>query len=442
MKHLHFQGIGGASGDMLLAALLDLGVPRRVLQESLAKLDIDAFRLRVSRRRDLVPPGLNVEVTTHHEHHHHDHNDHEHEHKHEHRGLREIKAIIKQSGLPTQVQEQSLEVFNRLAHAEAHVHGSAPEKVHFHEVGAVDAIVDIVGVCIAIHHLGISQISAAPLPLGRGVVKCAHGLLPLPAPATIELLKGFPVETVDETLETVTPTGAALLTALRTMDKPPAGAKIIRTGAGYGRHKLKTRPNVLRAFLLESAEPPAACPDACVVLECQLDDCPPEWVGDLLPRLLATGALDAYTTPIFMKKQRPAILLTTLAPLEKAAALRDLIFRETTTFGIRSHLVDRMKLSRRTETAETPLGSVKVKIGAWQGYDVTRSPEYESCAELARKTGTPLKDIYEAAIRAQSKAVKTPDTVKKQSQTKAQPARAKHSHPHGHPHSHGHHHTH
>ena len=434
MTCLHLQGIGGASGDMLLAALLDLGVPRRALEEPLRKLGIGPFRLRVSRVRDRVPPGLRVEVVVPHAH------DHSHAkgRSHEHRRLRDIEAMLARSGLPEPVRDRSLAVFRRLAEAEARVHGLAPDDVHFHEVGAVDSLVDIVGACLALHHLGVAEVAVAPLPLGRGVVACAHGLLPLPAPATVELLRGFPVESVDETLETVTPTGAALLTAWKTLDHPPAGARLIRAGSGYGRHALRTRPNLLRAFLLEAGSAADTNADSCLVLECQVDDCQPEWLGDLLPRLLAAGALDAYTTPVFMKKQRPGVLLTVLARPERADALRDLIFRETTTFGIRSHAADRAVLVRRSEPVDTPFGIVDIKVGSWRGRDVTRAPEYESCAVCARRTGAPLKAVYEAALRAAPAPRKLPASRVARALASAPAKRLPpHVHPHPHGHSHG-----
>lgn len=435
MKSLFIQGIGGASGDMLLAAMLDLGVPRRAIEQPLRTLKIDQFRISTKRMREAVPPGLRVNVIIPHSHRRHN----GHDHSHEHRGLREIESLIKKADLPQPVREQSMRVFQRLAHAEAHVHGTTPNDVHFHEVGALDAIVDIVGSCLALHHLGVSNVAISPLPLGRGVVSCAHGMLPLPAPATVELLRGFPVETVDETKETVTPTGAALLTTWKTWDAPPAGARLIKSGAGYGRNQLKTRPNVLRVFLLETVSQPDACADSCLLLECQMDDCRPEWIGDLLPRLLLAGALDAYTTPIFMKKQRPGVLLSVLARSDKAPAIRDMIFRETTTFGIRSHAVERAVLDRRAETVTTPFGEVQMKVGAWKGKDVTRAPEYESCAACARKAGVPLKTVYEAAgdatpiKRLPSRA--TPRALKPASLDKSLPP---HTHPHPHPHNHSH----
>ena len=272
MKHIHFDSVGGASGDMILAALLDLGVSRENLQRQLAGLPIGPFEIEASSISDRGMHGtrVNVHVASHE--HTHGGADHAQPKAHlPHRGLREIRALIEGSQLSASVKATSLRVFQRLAEAEAHIHGTTPDQVHFHEVGAVDAIVDIVGACLGLEMMGVTGVSISPLPLGHGTVACAHGILPVPAPATVELLKGFPVVPVDEPFELVTPTGAALLTTCKTLETFPFGSRILKVGQGFGHRKLNGRPNVLRAMLMESdsvADAADVCPatDACLCL--------------------------------------------------------------------------------------------------------------------------------------------------------------------------------
>ncbi|MFH1477987.1 MAG: nickel pincer cofactor biosynthesis protein LarC [Verrucomicrobiota bacterium] len=395
MKHIHFDSVGGASGDMILAALLDLGVSRADLQRQLAGLPIGSFEIEANSISDRGLHGTRVHVRT-------DSYEHAHAeagpiHTHApHRGLRDIQTLIEGSDLPPAVKAASVRVFQRLAEAEAHVHGTTPDQVHFHEVGAVDAIIDIVGACLGLEMLGVTNVSVSPLPLGHGTVECAHGILPVPAPATVELLKGFPVAPADEPFELVTPTGAALLTTLKTQGAFPPGSRILKIGQAFGHRALKGRPNLLRAMLMEiSAD---SVQDACLVLECNLDDLTPELAGALLNRLLDAGALDVFLTPTQMKKQRPGILFTVLCRPEQRLAMLDLIFRESTTFGIREHSVQRTLLERRHESVETPFGRIRVKIGRWQGADITVSPEYDDCLRAAASAGVSLRAVYEAAL--------------------------------------------
>jgi uncharacterized protein (DUF111 family) len=254
--------------------------------------------------------------------------------------------------------------------------------------------------------LAIDSVAVGPLPLGHGAVKAAHGMLPLPAPATVELLKGMRVLPVDEPFETVTPTGAALLSTWSQSDAPsPTAGRLQRTGYGFGQHRYASRPNLLRALLLESAVEPAG--DECLVLECNLDDTVPELLGSLATRLLSVGALDAFLTPVQMKKQRPGTLLTVLCRPGQREALLDLIFRESTTFGIREHPVRRTILARRQEEVATPFGKVRVKIGEWQGRVITRAPEHDDCARLAQQAGVAVRAVYEAALTAAGSRLKS-----------------------------------
>ncbi|MFO7534858.1 MAG: nickel pincer cofactor biosynthesis protein LarC [Kiritimatiellia bacterium] len=434
MSLLHFDSVGGASGDMILAALLDLGVDRAWVEGELNKLGIGAFRLTAEATTDKGIRGLRLKMELpgenerkekkrdqrdpsghSHEHglkhllgrlvgHSHSHgHSHGEAHSHEphagHRGLPEIEAILKAAALPPPVLENCLKVFRRIAEAEARVHATTPEKIHFHEVGALDSIADIVGCNLCLHRLGVDEVAVAPLPIGRGTVTCAHGVLPLPAPATVEILTGFPVYAVDETRETVTPTGAALLACWKTRDLPPACGCWEKVGHGLGNAALNNRPNLLRAFLYREIQQIGGSDDA-VVLECNLDDMTPELIAPLTPRLLEKGALDAFVTPVFMKKQRPGLLLTVLCRPESREALIDLLFQESTTFGIREHRVARTVLARHFETVQTPYGPVRIKVGVWKDRPVTRSPEYADCAAAAEKAGVPVKAVYQAALGA------------------------------------------
>ncbi len=398
MKHIHFDSVGGASGDMILASLLDLGVSRADLQRQLASLPIGSFEIEALSNSDRGLHGtrVNIRLT-------HDGGlggaGHVHASAHPpHRGLKEIRGLIESGQLPLSVQSASLRVFQRLAEAEALVHAQTPDQVHFHEVGATDAIIDIVGACLGLEWLGIVSMSVGPLPLGHGVVDCAHGILPLPAPATVELLKGFPVVPADEPFELVTPTGAALLMTLKTLEAFPPGSRVLKVGQGFGQRRLNGRPNLLRAMLMEITANSAPAQDACLVLECNLDDLTPELTGALQNRLLAAGALDVFLTAVQMKKQRPGVLLTVLCRPEQRLTMLDLIFRESTSFGVREYPVKRTLLERRHEFVDTPFGRVRIKIGRWQGVDVTVSPEYDDCLGAAASAGVSLRTVYEAAL--------------------------------------------
>ena len=393
MKILQFDSTGGASGDMILACLIDLGADRDAIQAQVAAMSIGHFEIHADPVTENGMRGtrVRVEIAEHSTGHDHGHAPH--------RGFNDIRTLIEASGLPQAVKQNSIGVFRRLAEAEAHVHRSTVDQVHFHEVGAVDSIVDIVGSCLAIHLLGVEAVAVGPLPAGYGTVSTAHGILPVPAPATVELLKGHAVVQTDEPYELVTPTGAALLTTWMAMAAPPAGSRLAAAGYGFGHRKLAHRPNLLRALLLDA---PASEPggDSCLVLECNLDDITPELIGALTQRLLASGAMDVFTTPVQMKKQRPGTLLTVLCHPAQRDALVDVLFRESTTFGVREHLTRRTVLERRHIEVRTPYGTVRVKVGRWQGEDVTRSPEYEDCIRCAEASKVPVRSVYEAAVAA------------------------------------------
>ncbi len=390
-RTLWFDSVGGASGDMILASLIDLGVSPETLQTALASLGDFHIRLEVSKVSDHGLSGTRVAVHTHER-----HDSHHHRHAHSHRGLKDITTIIESASLPGLVKQQSITVFRRLAEAEAAIHQTTPEAIHFHEVGALDAIADIVGSCLGLSLLDVDRVGFSPLPAGHGTITCAHGTLPNPAPATMALLQGFPMVRVDEPFELVTPTAAALLSTWAGSSLPPAGSTIGAIGHAFGHRKLNSRPNLLRATLMESSANHNSSDD-CLVLETNIDDTTPELVGALTQKLLASGAFDVFTTSIQMKKQRPGMLLTVLCAPSRRETLLDLIFTESTTFGVREYMTRRTMLERKWEPITTPYGQVRVKLGQWHGKTVTASPEYDDCLTLAEKTGAPLRTIYESA---------------------------------------------
>jgi len=391
MKLLQFDSLGGASGDMILGALFELGVDPARLQRALESLAPGGFEMQCRRYSSHNLHGAQVTVVA-------PERD-AHGHAHPDRRIHDIRVLIETSKLPERVKTMSTQVFARIAEAEAEVHGLKPEEIHFHEVGALDSIVDIVGACLALEWLEVDAVVVRPLPLGSGTIECAHGIYPTPAPATVALLKGFPTVQTTEPYELVTPTGAALLTVWHSRDLPPRGSRIERVGYSFGHRQLDARPNVIRAMLLRAEEATGES-DECVVLECNVDDTVPELMGHLVEQLLASGALDAYTTPVQMKKQRPGTLLTVLCRPERTEALKALVFSECTTFGIRGYTVDRTTLVRRHDTVRTPYGEVRIKIGSLRGQDLTFAPEMDDCVARAGEHRASVRRVYEAALQA------------------------------------------
>jgi len=417
MSHLHIECVGGASGDMMLGSLVELGVPLGELKAALSTLPLGPFDLVTERAESFHITGMRLRVVVegqeeagepaephdqhdqHDQHlHHHGHDafhHHHHHHNHEHRALSDIVAMIGAANFPAEVKTNALKIFRLLGEAEAKIHGVPVEDIHFHEVGAADSILDIVGCCWSLHRLGITSVSIGAIPLGHGVIRCAHGIYPNPAPATIELIQGLPVVQVDEPFELVTPTGAALLAGWRTSDGVPVGSTLQRTAYSIGRRVLHQRPNVLRVSLFDTKESEEH--DTCLILECNIDDTTPEIVGLLMEDVLAAGALDVTCTPVTMKKQRPGLVFSVLIQPILREKMIDLIFRGSTTFGIREYPVFRTKLARRFESVDTPYGLVKVKIGTWHGSDITRSPEISDCQRIAREHNVPVRVVYDAA---------------------------------------------
>lgn len=384
MTIVYFDCFAGASGDMLLAALLDAGASLEAVQAELDKLPVDGYSIKTKRvkKKGLEALDLTVEVR---------------EKELPHRHFRDIRHMLAESSLTPAVRERSLAVFTRLALAEGKVHGHSPETVHFHEVGAVDAIVDIVGIAAALEALGATEVHASPLHVGSGFVQCAHGLLPVPAPATMALLQGLPVYSRGLEAGLLTPTGAAVLATLATFGPLPA-MTVLNTGYGAGKRDLPI-PNLLRV-ITGSREQAGAALETIVQLEANIDDLNPEIYGYVLDRLFAAGALDAYLVPLQMKKSRPGTLLCALTLPEKEAAVLDVLFRETSTLGVRRTIAEKLTLPRRHVTVSTPFGPARVKVAAWQNEEINAAPEYQDCLLLASKSGASLKEVYAAVIAA------------------------------------------
>ena len=381
---LYFDCFSGASGDMILGALVEVGVPLDALAGGLGRLPCGPIRLRAESVTRGGIRATKVHVESPHE-------------AQPHRNLSEIREIIgKAASLPERVKEASIRVFTRLAEVEASVHGVPIEEVHFHEVGALDSIADIVGAACAIERLGAPRVLFSTLRLGGGAVQTAHGTLPVPAPATAQLVSGFQCEMGPADFELLTPTAAAILTTLGEQRRPPR-VRIEKVGYGAGDRDVPSHPNVLRAFLGRVV--PEAEADSVWVVEANLDDATPELCGHVLDRLLAAGALDAYVLPIQMKKSRPAFLLCAIVGDEALGRVEETFFRETTTFGLRRHRVERAKLVRDIISVETPYGPVGVKVGRRDGKVITVSPEFEDCRRIAIDNDVPLRDIMSLARR-------------------------------------------
>ncbi len=383
MKIAYFDCFAGISGDMTLGALVDGGADEARLREELGKLMGVHFDLEITKVCKKGVTATDVNVITGHEHHH--------------RHLADITDIINSSALSDSIKARAINVFRILAEAEGKVHGTSPEEVHFHEVGAVDAIVDIVGASILMDLLGIEKVYASPLPMGHGFVEAAHGRIPLPAPATVEILRGIPVYDAKIEGELVTPTGAAIARTLASEFGDMPTMKVQSVGYGAGKSDFPF-PNTLRVFVGEVEAPLPG--DRVSIVETNIDDMNPEFYDSVFEKLFKAGALDVYLTPIQMKKNRPATLLSAICPPEKVDDLSRIVLSNTTSFGVRiSHAVRRC-LDRRWETVSTKYGDIRVKIGILDGEAVTASPEYEDCRKTAEAHNVPVRLVYEEAIVA------------------------------------------
>lgn len=396
----------GIAGDMCLGALVDLGLPIEYLNEQLKRLGIDSeYRLWSEKvhRQGQQGTKVHVDLTIDHE------SDQSHYHHHSHhcaaRHLPEIEQLILNASLPSRSQKWSLAVFRQLAIAEGAVHGIAPEKVHFHEVGATDAIVDIVGTCLGLDWLGIDELYCSAMPTGGGTVKAAHGRLPVPVPAVLKLwqLRQVPIYSNEIDKELVTPTGAAIATTLATGFGSPPQMILQKVGLGAGTADLPI-PNLLRLWLGESLELETSQKDQICLLETQIDDLSPQAIGYMFSKLFEAGAVDVFTSAIGMKKSRPGILLTVICPPDKVTTCEKIIFRETTTLGIRHLTQQRSILQREINWVQTSYGKVRVKVasqGSGENKEILNvQPEYEDCAELACKYDIPWRVIHQMALDA------------------------------------------
>ena len=396
MRVLYFDCFAGASGDMMLGALVDAGLPLETLKESLRALPLDGWELRAERVVRQGVSATSIVVA-----------DQPHPHEHHHRGLAEIVGIVDRSTLPPGVKARSKGLFERLARAEAEVHGIPVDEVHFHEVGAVDSIVDIVGAVAGLEWFGADEVVSSPLNVGRGTVECAHGTLPVPAPATARLVQGAPVYSAGPDGELLTPTGALLVTGFAARFGPLPAMRVERIGYGAGTRTTPGWPNVLRLFVGETAE--ARPRDTIVVVECDIDDMSPQLFGPLMERLLASGAVDVYYTPVQMKKGRPGILVTALAPPDRRESVVAALFRETTTIGVRYHEAGRECLGREFVTVPTRHGDVRIKLARLEGRTVNAMPEFDDCARLASQRGVPVREVQAEALRAYHDRAGGPD---------------------------------
>ena len=428
MKTLYLDIFSGISGDMFLGAMVDLGVDFDALEAELKKLKLEGYTLSANRRQKCAIDGVKFDVHLadggegdHSHSHSHDHShehshshDHEHSHEHSHgsddghghsRNFAQISEMIHKSTLSDWVKQKSVAVFQRVANAEGKIHGMPPFEVHFHEVGAVDSIVDIVGGCIALELLGKPRVRSGPVIEGTGFIMCAHGRFPIPAPATLNILaeRGVAITQCEEPNELITPTGAALIAEFAEDFGPMQNLTPEKVAFGLGTRDCETRPNVLRAVLGKETTSTGGNDwetDTISVLETNLDDISSEVLGDFVERALNAGALDVVHTPIQMKKNRPGVQLSVLCAEGDADKFCEMILRETSAFGVRRTLTERRKLQRETKTVTTPHGEVTVKLGLLNGEVVQVAPEYESCRAIAAQADVPLKAVYDAAVSA------------------------------------------
>jgi uncharacterized protein (TIGR00299 family) protein len=442
MRILYVDCFSGISGDMMVGALADLGVTPSTFEWELSKLELGNFHLHFERQTRQRIAGIKFDVhsgLTHVESRQHSHDEdeahhtgqspeedehprkyahHDHDHRHDHhesdkahqspahahseetesKSLPDIRDLIQKSDLSDFVKSHSLSIFQRIGEAEAKTHGVPIEQVHFHEIGALDSIVDIVLATVGIESLGIERVYFSSLCDGHGTFRCSHGEYPLPAPATLEILKGIPISQISVPFELITPTGAAIVAEFQHSVGFLPAMRPEKIGYGVGQRDLPSRPNVLRAVLGELEKDEA--PEQITELQANIDDLSPEILGAAQERLFKAGALDVFLVPIQMKKNRPGTIITVLCRPQEREAMQEILFEETSTFGIRYQEIDRVSLEREMVQVETSAGSVQIKVGRRHGRIVQASPEFESCDRAARASQQPLKRIYEIALQA------------------------------------------
>ncbi|TKJ47997.1 TIGR00299 family protein [Candidatus Aerophobetes bacterium Ae_b3a] len=383
MRAAYFNCFSGISGDMVLAALVDLGWPIKELERELNKLDLFNYQIEAEKvaKQGIISTQIKIHIK---------------EGKKE-RTLKDILSILDKSKLEEKIKERSQAVFIRLASAEAKIHGKSVQEVHFHELGGLDTIIDVVGAVAGMKYLGIEKVYSSSLPLGRGFLKCSHGTLPVPAPATLELLKGVPVYGSNIEAELVTPTGAAIISTLAENFGQMPPMKIDNIGYGAGQRDLPI-PNLLRVSLgiLKNAYEE----DVVSLIQTNIDDMNPEFYEHIADRLFSEGALDVFLTPIQMKRTRPATMLSVITDEEKMEKMLELIFDETTTLGVRISKIKRRKLNRESRKVATKYGKIEVKIGKLDGMVKNISPSYEECRKIATRLNIPLKKVHQEAKQA------------------------------------------
>ncbi len=399
-KTLYFDCFSGASGDMILGALLDLGLPMDALRRALGSLAMDyggvsserVLRAGVSATKfrvhaDEEGDAEQARGASRDKHHHHDHH-----------SLKEIAGCIGRSALSVEGKDRALHLFERLAEAEAAIHDMPLERVHLHEVGAIDSIIDIVGAVYGLEWVGAEAVMSSPLNVGSGTVQCAHGTFPVPAPATARLLQGVPIYSGPIAAEMVTPTGALLVTAYATRFGPLPEMRVAGIGYGAGSRDFKGNPNVLRLFIGDAASDAAA--ERIVTIECEIDDMNPQLFGPLMDRLSEAGALDVFYAAVQMKKNRPGTLVTIIAHPARREAIAAALFAHTTTIGVRYHEMLRDRLDREIRPIQTPLGLIRFKVATRDGRVLNAAPEFDDCARIASERGMPIKDVQAIATRA------------------------------------------
>jgi uncharacterized protein (TIGR00299 family) protein len=385
MRIGYFDCFSGASGDMILGALVDAGLEVERLQAAILGLGVGGIRITAEQVKRGAFIGTQVRVRTD-------------EHGQPHRHLKDVEAILDRATIPEPVRTDVKQIFRRLAEAEAKVHGTRPDRIHFHEVGALDAIADIVGAAWGIRQLGLECIHVSPINLGGGFIQAAHGKMPVPAPGTAALLAGVPAYGSDIPAELTTPTGAAILTTLATAFGPMPAMTVNRVAYGASQRDLREQPNLLRLIVGEQAGDLDR--DQITILEATIDDMNPQFFEPLLDRLFEAGALDVFLTPVIMKKSRPGTMLTVLAEPAAADPCVSVILTHSTTFGVRAHTANRWKLPRDIITVTTPYGSVRVKRGFTGDRITILAPEYEDCRRLGQAAGVPVQAVYDEARRA------------------------------------------
>lgn len=381
---------------MNLGAMLDLGVDQKYLLKELGNLPVDSYKIKVCKDKRGGITGTKVDVilpiqkkpSS--------------RHSHRKRTFRDITRMIQESNLSANVKKISLDIFTRLARAEGKIHGHKIEDVHFHEVGAIDSIVDIVGAAICLGYLKVDKVISSPIQVGSGMINCSHGILPVPAPATAEILQGIPIKTGLVPFEATTPTGAAIIAATATSFTEKIDFTPQKIGYGLG-SKDSPVPNVLRIFIGEISADASKADDPetgdAVIIECNIDDMNPELYETLMDRLFAAGAHDVFFTPIMMKKSRPAVIVSVLCDGGRQKAMEDVLWLNSSTFGLRSHKVAKSMLRRETVKVKTKYGEVTIKRGCLNGRIIKSKPEYDDCRRLAKENGIPIQDIYESVRR-------------------------------------------